>query len=671
MRRILSILLLTAALAAGLGAVASSRALSRSAGPQNQGNAMNKIAPWVLQQTADGKQAEFLIVLADQADLSGAKALRTKGEKGQYVRDALWNKKQTTQGPLLQWLRERNIEHRAFYIVNSIWAKANFNVVQALAARPDVLRIEGNPKIRNIPDPLPVEETSSQPNTPTAIEQGITYSHAPLVWALGYTGQGIVVGGLDTGIRWTHNALKNHYRGWNGTTADHNFNWHDAIHTGGGICGADSPQPCDDSGHGTHTIGTAVGDDGGSNQIGMAPGAKFIGCRNMDQGVGTPARYMECFEFCLAPYPIGGNPGQGDPSKAPDVTNNSWGCPPSEGCSPGTLQAAVEAQRAAGIMTVVSAGNAGSGCSTVSTPAAIYDASYSIGALNNGTDSIAGFSSRGPVTVDGSGRLKPDLCAPGTNVRSSLNGSDSSYGPLSGTSMSGPHVAGAVALLFSVQAPVRHNQTLAENILNKTAVHILSGTCDGGTPVTPNNTYGHGRLDIKAAADDLEVISAASIKMHASQTFGIPLPLSGEPGVECRSSSGNHTLVFNFNNDVVSGNAAVTSGVGSVMGMPSFSGNTMTVNLTGVSDVQRITVTLTGVTGTFSQMAPSTSVNMNMLIGDTNASKSVNASDIGQTKSQSGQPVTQSNFREDVNVTGSINASDIGLVKSNSGHTVP
>src|SRR5215212_11678125 len=108
----------------------------------------------------------------------------------------------------------------------------------------------------------------------------------------------------------------------------------------------------------------------------MAPGAKGIGCRNMDQGNGTPARYIECMEFFLAPYPIGG--GQGDPTKAPDITNNSWGCPPSEGYSANTLQAAVEAQAAAGIMMVSAAQNSGSACSTVSEPAPIYAASYTV-----------------------------------------------------------------------------------------------------------------------------------------------------------------------------------------------------------------------------------------------------------------------------------------------------
>ena len=189
-------------------------------------------------------------------------------------------------------------------------------------------------------------------------------------------------------MRWTHNALKPHYRGWDGQNADHDYNWHDSIHDGvGNPCGINSPFPCDDQAHGTHTTGTMVGDDGQGNQIGMAPGAKWIGCRNMDSNVGTPARYIECMQWFLAPTRIDGS--DPDPTKAPDITNNSWECPPSEGCSFDTLQAAVEAQAAAGIMMVSAAQNAGPNCSTVQNPPGIYEATYSAGALNTGTDTIA------------------------------------------------------------------------------------------------------------------------------------------------------------------------------------------------------------------------------------------------------------------------------------------
>src|SRR5438128_154735 len=436
LRSAVSLLLVIAACSVALRAIGSAGAISQRVGG-NPVNVANKIAPWVVAQTANGQQAEFFIVLADQADLSGAAAVRTKNEKGRFVHDALWNKSQTTQRAILRWLREHGVEHRSFYIVNAILVKGTREIAEALARRPDVARIEGNPQIQNeLPEPASAVETSTKPKTPATIEPGIAYTHAPDVWALGFRGQGITVAGADTGERWTHNALKPHYRGWDGQNADHDYNWHDSIHDGvGNPCGNDSPEPCDDQVHGTHTIGTVVGDDGAGNQIGMAPGAKWIGCRNMDQGNGTPARYIECMEFFLAPYPVNGNPNQGDPLKAPDITTNSWVCPPSEGCSVNTLQAAVEAQAAAGIMMVVAAGNAGSNCSTVQDPPSFYEASYTVGALTTGTDTIASFSSRGPVTIDGSNRIKPDITAPGTNTRSSYNTYDNAYASLSGTSM--------------------------------------------------------------------------------------------------------------------------------------------------------------------------------------------------------------------------------------------
>ncbi len=173
-------------------------------------------------------------------------------------------------------------------------------------------------------------------------------------------------------------------------------------------------------------------------------------------------------------------------------------------------------------------------------------------------------------------------------------------------------------------------------------------------------------------ASPLQLTTAVSRKTHGGAgTFDINLPLSGEPGVECRSSGGNHTLVFTASNNLVSGNASVTTGTGSVSGSPTFAGNTMTVNLTGVTDVQKITVTLSGVTDSFAQVLPDTAVSMNMLIGDTNGNKTVNAGDVAQTKGQSGAAVTAANFRNDVNANGTVNAGDTAQVKANAGHSLP
>jgi serine protease AprX len=671
LRRVFSIILFCLAALAAIFAIAPSRAVN----PTHSGQALvvSKIAPWVIDHTADGKQAEFLVVLADQADFSAAYSLTTKLEKGRYVRDVLWNKAQATQGPIIELLKQRGVEYRSFYVVNMLWVKGNFGLALDLATRPDVARIEGNPVIHNVENPLPVTRITNQPDVPNTVEPGVNYVNAPSVWALGYTGQGAVVGAADTGQRWTHNALKPHYRGWNGVVGNHDYNWHDSIHppATGGSCGTDSLQPCDDNGHGTHTIGTAVGDDGSGNQIGVAPGAKWIGCRNMDQGNGTPARYTECMEFFLAPYPVGGTPQQGNPALAPDITTNSWVCPSSEGCAPGTLQQAVEGQLAAGINMVVGAGNDGSACSSVFYPPAIYEASYTVGALNTGTDNLASFSSRGPVTIDSSNRIKPNITTPGTNTRSSYNSSDSAYANLSGTSMATPHAAGVTALLISARSYLRQNPIAERTILNNSAVHINSSLCSSnGT--WPNNLFGNGRINALAAYNYVAILSGVSRKTHGGAgTFDVPLTLSGEPAVECRDTAGNHTVVFTFNNNLQSGNAIVTGGVGTVSGAPVIAGSTMTVNLTAVADAQRLTLTLQSVTDTNSEVLPDTAIRINFLAGDVNANKSVNAADVAAAKAQLGQPVGAGNFRADYNANGTLNAADIAGIKGNLGHGVP
>jgi len=339
------------------------------------------------------------------------------------------------------------------------------------------------------------------PQAADGIPWGVSRIGAPQVWDLGYRGEGVVVAGQDTGYAWEHPALKTQYRGWEGGAADHDYNWHDAIHEGGGICGVESAVPCDDNGHGTHTMGTMVGDDGLGHQIGVAPAARWIGCRNMSQGVGTPATYAECFEFFLAPYPVGGDPSQGDPDRAPDVINNSWSCPLYEGCGVeqiAFLEQVVTAVREAGILVVASAGNRGSSspltCGTISEPVGMYDAAFTVGATSNDVlDTIADFSSRGT----GTSLIKPDLVAPGVGVESALR--DGGYGDKSGTSMAGPHVAGAAALLWSALPELRGQVTTTEILLAASSRAHTSTQCGDAVDAVPNNVYGWGRLDVLAA----------------------------------------------------------------------------------------------------------------------------------------------------------------------------
>jgi len=505
-------------------------------GAQAQQQGAEKIEQWVIENTRAGAEAEFFVVLQRQANLAAATQVKGKIAKGELVYRTLFETARETQRPILAELEARGIEHQSFYLVNAILVKGDRNLAKMLAARPDVKRIDGNPILRqelpqpHAPEPLEFNPDWSQITAPAilAAEPGISYVRAPQIWNLGYTGQGVVVGGADTGYRWTHLALKNAYRGWNGTTASHDYNWHDSIHSSTGVCPGNSPAPCDDQGHGTHTMGTAVGADG-ANQIGMAPGAKWIGCRNMNQGAGTPATYLECMEFFLAPYPVGGTTAQGDPSKAPHVTVNSWGCPTAEGCTtPNILLTGVSNTRAAGIVMEVSAGNSGSGCSTVVDPPSFYDPSFTTGALNTGTDTVATFSSRGPVTIDGSNRIKPDIMAPGTSTRSSYRTSDTAYSSLSGTSMAGPHVAGGVALLLSAFPSLTGNVDAIESRLTSSAKHITlaSTTCSSAAGVFPNNVYGHGRLDLGCAIP-AKVSGSTSVCSGSPATLTVDLVGTG------------------------------------------------------------------------------------------------------------------------------------------------
>ncbi|HEV8232239.1 MAG TPA: S8 family serine peptidase, partial [Thermoanaerobaculia bacterium] len=497
-------LLLPAAVA--LVPLSKAQAARTSPGPVNRlslQDTAGKIAPQVLAETVDGASASVVVFLADQADVREANEMKNGDARGWFVYTTLKEHAERTQAGLRKLLDAQGASYRSYWAANLLIATADRRLVELLAARGDVARVDSNRPARWIEDPV-VAPLRVGSDSPDVAEWGVQNVNAPTVWAMGFTGQGMVIAGQDTGIRWTHLALKNHYRGWNGTTADHNYNWHDAIHSGGGSCGANSLIPCDDNGHGTHTIGTTSGDDGAANQIGVAPGAKWIGCRNMDQGNGTPATYTECFQFLIAPTDSNGqNP---DPALRPHVVNNSWACLASEGCTTrAELETIVNNTEAAGIFVAASAGNSGPGCSTVSDPLAIYGAAFSTGAIDI-NNTLAGFSSRGPSTFYTPNLLKPEISAPGVNVRSSYVTGDTAYNSFSGTSMASPHVAGVVALLWSARPQLVRDivatKTVLENTANPGVTVNPAQTC-GGTPSTtiPNNSFGYGRVDVLAAVN--------------------------------------------------------------------------------------------------------------------------------------------------------------------------
>jgi subtilisin family serine protease len=451
-------------------------------------SAAGKVAPEVYQQTDGGRSASFMVLLSARADLAPAAALETKQAKGRFVVAALRDTADRAQGPVRALLDRMGVTYRSHFIVDALTVTGGRAVVDALAARTDVARIVPNPWVRSTILPTaPARPASAAPDT---IEWNVSRVRAPKVWGTGNTGQGIVLGNIDTGQQWNHPALKPHYRGWNGSTADHNFNWYDATNP-------NNRAPLDPYGHGTHTAGTMVGDDGGSNQIGVAPGAMWFSCRSMDaSGFGSPDTYVTCLEFMIAPWNLDGqNP---NPDLAPVAVSNSWFCSISqEGCSQDSLIDAVTALRAAGIVPIFSAGNSGPTCRTIGNdgPAAQYDESFTVGATTM-SNVLAGFSSRGPASFMGHRLLKPDIVAPGDLVRSSYP--TNTYAVLSGTSMASPHIAGAIALLYAARPDLIGNVDATETQIETTARHTNSSECNSNGTY-PNNLYGYGLVDAAAA----------------------------------------------------------------------------------------------------------------------------------------------------------------------------
>ena len=494
-----------------------------------------KIQPSLLEKAASEDLLDFVVVMKEQASLmEEAREIRGKEAKASFVLDRLKALAEQTQSELRALLSTKDVEYSSLYIVNAIHAKGDLALIKEIAAFENVAKVLDNPAGR-VEKLLPADPPATR--DPQTLEWGVERINADDVWALGYKGEGVVIGGEDTGYKWDHPALISKYRGWDGAIVDHNYSWHDAIHElsplhnypdtlpSNNDCGLDISTPCDDQGHGTWTMGIMVGDDG-DDEVGVAPESKWIGCRNMEGGWGTPFTYLECFEFFLAPTDLNNeNP---DPAKAPHVINNSWGCPEIEGCNAdnrGLLELGVNNLKASGVFVVVSAGNdGGQGCSSIFNPASIYENSFSVGATSI-NDTIGGYSSRGPVAIDSSGRLKPNVVAPGTNIRSTSRSDGYTSG--TGTSGAGPFVAGTVALMISANPALAGEVDQLEDILEQTAVPKTSDQDCGSisSMEVPNNVYGYGRIDALAAVE--RALTITSVQDNWSRQLQVyPNPVS-------------------------------------------------------------------------------------------------------------------------------------------------
>ena len=452
--------------------------LVSTSGAAPAASGLSKVDAKVLRQVQGGGTAPYWAILRQKADLSGATSIANWDARGWFVYDRLTSVANSSQRELRSLLRSQGASFHAFWIINAVRVVSSASTLAAVAARPEVAQV--------LPDWHATIPQVTRTAGVSAVEWNIQRINAPQVWSqYNDRGEGITVANIDTGVQWNHPALIHQYRGLHGTAntvVNHNYNWFDPSH----ICGNPSLAPCDNVGHGTHTMGTMVGDDGGQNQIGVAPKAQWIAAKGCETNSCSSSALLASGQWVLAPTDLNNqNP---RPDVRPDAVNNSWG---TTNAMDTFYKNTVDAWIAAGIFPAFAAGNEGPGCSSLRAPGS-YPESYTMGAfdINN---NIAGFSSRGPSPFGNV--IKPNIAAPGVGVRSSVptNG----YANFSGTSMATPHVAGSIALIWSGAPQWRRNISATEGFLNSTAIDVSDLTCGGSAG--NNNVWGEGRLDVFAA----------------------------------------------------------------------------------------------------------------------------------------------------------------------------
>ncbi|MFD3561719.1 S8 family serine peptidase [Streptomyces sp. NPDC058686] len=456
-------------------------------------SATAKIDSSLRSAVAKGGDATFYVTLKDQADLSGAKKQKTHAKKAKAAYQELRAHADDSQASLKSFLDKKKVGHKDYWIANTIQVTGDEDLVDELAKRSDVASIVKARKYKldaiETSDAKVAKSRTASAKTESSAEGddtpewGVSDIKADQVWdQYQDRGEGIVVASVDSGVQYDHPDLVQQYRGNNGDgTFTNDYNFYDAS----GEC--PTTAPCDSQGHGTHTMGTMVAKNG----IGVAPNAKWMAAKACDSsGYCYDDQLLAAGQWILAPTDHNGqNP---RPDLAPNIVNNSWG---SKDTGTTFYSDILNAWNSAGIFEAFAAGNDGDGvtCSTTHPPGS-QAASYGVGAYDS-SGKIAEFSGFGPSPTDGS--AKPNISAPGVDIESTWPGS--SYNTEKGTSMATPHVAGAVALLWSAAPSLIGDIDGTRELLGEGARDVDDTHC-GGT-AGANNVWGEGKLDILSSID--------------------------------------------------------------------------------------------------------------------------------------------------------------------------
>lgn len=430
--------------------------------------------------TAGEETLPVIVSFAAADELRAVAALeRGASNRGRLIR-SLRQRALAAQQQARSLLQQQALSSRELWLINALALEASAEQIARLAALPGVVEVRLDRKIR-LPARPAAEPVSGV--RPAAEAWNLEAVGAPALWARGLTGTGVVVASVDSGVDLAHADLAAGWRGGSNSWFDPN-NEHAA--------------PFDADGHGTATLGVAVGRNSGS---GIAPGASWIAVKIFnDAGIALNSRIHEGLQWLLDPD---GNP---DTDDAPDIVNNSWGFEDDPGiCDPTAreFQPDVQALKAAGIAVVFAAGNTGPSPGSSVSPGN-YPESLAVGAVNASL-LVPPFSARGPSACDG--RIYPDLVAPGVSIQApdlTANGLfPNALQTVSGTSFSTPHVAGVMALLLS--DPARPTPQPAE----LEAVLKLSATDLG--PSGADNAYGAGLVNALAAYNRLNQVPQLAV----------------------------------------------------------------------------------------------------------------------------------------------------------------
>ncbi|MEU3466179.1 S8 family serine peptidase [Streptomyces sp. NPDC006733] len=489
-----------------------------------------QVDPALRSAVEGGLQATFFVVLKDRADLDRAKGKGSHVERAKTAYRELQNTAQRSQSALKKYLDEQRVGHQDYWIANTVQVTGDAKLIAELARRDDVRKVV-KAQTYHLDDTLlpSAAVTDAGDGTP---EWGVHDIEADQVWSqYDARGEGIVIANVDSGVQYDHPDLVANYRGNNGNgTFTNDYNFYDPT----GNCATPST-PCDNNGHGTHTMGTMVAKNG----IGVAPHAKWIAAKGCESSQCSDEYLLKAGQWILAPTDHNGNNPR--PDLAPNIVNNSWG-----GGDTTFYQDIVAAWNSAGIFEAFAAGNDGDGttCSTAHAPGS-QAPSYGVGAYDvNGK--IANFSGFGPSLVDGS--AKPNISAPGVGVRSTWPGS--AYTAESGTSMATPHVAGAAALLWSAAPSLIGDIDATRALLNHGARDVDDTHCGGTADM--NNVWGEGKLDILKSVDlaphtAVSVTGKATDKATGAALPGIVVritPDGGDTRTVTTASDGSYRLAL-------------------------------------------------------------------------------------------------------------------------------